>query len=387
MKILQVSNFLALVRGGSAEVPLKLSRALAERGHDVTVFTSRHELDRDSLPEAGFKVKSFRSLLYVATFDITPGMVAAARSDTATFDILHLHNYRTFQNIVAHHYARKYGVPYVLQAHGSLATYFQKGLLKKKFDFLWGKQILQDAARVFAVTEAEAAQYRSLGVGAHKMEIVPHGVDLAEFNPPPDAGEFREKYRLPTGVPIVLFLGRIHRMKGLDLLARAFAEVASVRSDAALVITGPDDGYLSGLKKLVGELGISEKVVFTGPLYGPEKTAAYAASTVYVLPSSYEIFGITILEAWACGKPVIVTDRCGLADAVRDGAGLVVPYDKDRLRGAIMEMLDNAPARESYGHRGSKLVEKLYNWSNIAHRVEAIYQDVIAKRKQGAAHG
>lgn len=380
MKILQVSNFLAPVHGGSAEVPLQLSKALVKREHGVTIYTSNLKLNQDPALLTGLNIHAFSTWLKLANFDITPGILKKAKEEIADVDVIHMHNYRTFQNIVVRHYAKKYGIPYVLQAHGSLTTYFQKGLLKKIFDIMWGRKILKDAVKVIAVTRTEAEQYRSLGVSADKIEIVPHGVDLAEFDDLTEKGEFKKKYKLGDDQKIVLYLGRIHKMKGLDLLAGAFADLCQSRKDVRLVITGPDDGYLSSLKKLVAELEIGDRVVFTGPLYGREKLKAYINADVYVLPSSYEIFGITILEAWACGKPVIVTDRCGLADVVKGRAGLVVPYDKVQLCNALAEMLDNAPMRLEFGRQGRKLVEEYYNWPNIALQVERIYDSIVANR-------
>ena len=380
MKILQVSNFLAPVHGGSAEVPLQLSKALVKREHGVTIYTSNLKLNQDPALLTGLNIDAFSTWLKLANFDITPGILKKAKEEIGDVDVIHMHNYRTFQNIVVRHYAKKYGVPYVLQAHGSLTTYFQKGLLKKTFDIMWGRKILKDAVKVIAVTRTEAEQYQSLGVSADKIEIVPHGVDLAEFDDLTEKGEFKKKYKLGDDQKVVLYLGRIHKMKGLHLLAGAFADLCRLRTDVRLVITGPDDGYLSSLKKLVAELEIGDRVVFTGPLYGREKLKAYIDADVYVLPSSYEIFGITILEAWACGKPVIVTDRCGLADVVKGRAGLVVRYDKVQLRDALSEMLDDAPMRLEFGRQGRKLVEEYYNWPNIALQVERIYDSIVANR-------
>ena len=380
MKILQVSNFLAPVHGGSAEVPLQLSKALVKREHYVTIYTSNFKLNQDPALLTGLNINAFSTWLKLANFDITPGILKKAKEEIGDVDVIHMHNYRTFQNIVVRHYAKKFGIPYVLQAHGSLTTYFQKGLLKKIFDIIWGRKILKDAVKVIAVTRTEAEQYQSLGVSADKIEIVPHGVDLAEFDDLIEKGEFKKKYQLGDDQKVVLYLGRIHKMKGLDILAGAFADLCRLRTDVRLVITGPDDGYLSSLKKLVAELEIGDRVVFTGPLYGREKLKAYIDADVYVLPSSYEIFGITILEAWACRKPVIVTDRCGLADVVKGRAGLVVRYDKVQLRDALAEMLDNTPMRLEFGRQGRKLVEEYYNWPNIALQVERIYDSIVANR-------
>jgi glycosyltransferase involved in cell wall biosynthesis len=379
MKILQVSNFLAHVHGGSAEVPFQLSRALADKGYDVTIFTSDISLDAPvEIPRVN--VNAFKTLVSTAGFTITPGMIKKASKEIGKFDIIHLHNYRTYQNIVAHHYARKYGIPYVLQAHGSLSTFFQKGLLKKIFDIIWGNTILKDARKAFATTEIEAEQYRNLRVRPEKIEIVPPGIDLDEFSGSIEKGVFRRRYKIGADPKIVLFLGRIHKMKGLDILAQAFTGLIRDKKNVVLVIAGPDDGYLSTLKKLVDSLGVKENIVFTGPLYGKEKLQAYTDADVFVLPSSYEIFGITILEAWACHKPVIVTDRCGLADAVKDGAGLVVSYDKEQLAKALTRIVDDNKLMLEMGKQGRKLVEERYNWAAVALQVENIYQDIIGKK-------
>jgi glycosyltransferase involved in cell wall biosynthesis len=380
MKILQVSNFLAPVHGGSAEVPCQLSKALAVREHDVIIYTSRLNLNKNPNQITGPRIVAFSTWLNLASFDITPGLIKKAREEIRNVDVIHLHNYRTFQNIVVQHYAKKYGIPYIVQAHGSLTTYFQKGLLKKIFDLIWGRDLLRNAIKVFAVTAAEARQYGSLGVTIDKIEVVPHGVDLTEYDDRIEKGEFKNKYHLSDDQKIVLYLGRIHKMKGLDLLSEAYADLYGMRNDVKLVIAGPDDGYLSSLKKLVSELEIADGVIFAGPLYGRDKIQAYTDADVYVLPSSYEIFGITILEAWACRKPVIVTDRCGLADVVQGRAGLVVSYDKNKLRNALVEMLDSPQMRLEFGSQGRKLVEERYNWPEIALQVERIYDGIIANR-------
>ena len=265
----------------------------------------------------------------------------------------------------------------MLQVHGSLATYFQKGILKKTFDKLWGYRILKDASKVIAVTKIEADQYKSLGVSEDRIEIVPNGIDLSEFENLPKRGEFRKKHGFGDSRKIILYLARIHKIKGLDLLAKAFAALSNNFSDAKLVIAGPDDGYLSSLKKLITALEISDKVLFTGPLYGREKLSAYIDAVVYVLPSSYEIFGITVLEACACGTPVIVTDRCGIADVVDGQAGLAVPYDRDALAKAILDILSGDKLRQQFGEKGKLLVREKFNWEKIAEQVESMYRVCI----------
>lgn len=387
MKILQVSNFLAPVHGGSAEVPLQISKALVKLGHEVTIYTSSRNLDKKIFSDAGVRVYPLHSWSQAAGFDITPGIIKKAREETGEFDIIHLHNYRTYQNIILNHYAGKYGVPYILQSHGSLATYFQKGTIKKLFDLMWGRKIIRDAVKVFAVTPEEASQFDNFRVNEDKIEIIPHGINLDEFSNPMPTGDFRRKYDIGNNIRIILFLGRLHKMKGLDILAEAYADVMKKDNGIKLVIAGPDDGYLSVLRNIVKRLRIEDHVIFTGPLYGKDKIRAYCDCDIYVLPSSYEIFGITVLEAWACSKPVIVTERCGLANNVRGKAGLVIPYNKSRLAEAISEMLDNLQLRQDLGANGRSLVEKEYNWTKIASRVTGIYENILSEKKTGVRNG
>lgn len=375
LKILQVTNVLSPVHGGSADVAYRLSKELAKRGHEVTIYTSDHELGQehiDSIP--GVRVYAARTWLSSVNLFLAPGIIKKAKEETRHFDIIHMHGYRTFQNIVVAHYARKYNIPYVLQAHGSLTTFFHHGWLKRIFDVLWGYRILQEASKVIAVAGIEVEHYKKMRIDENKIEIIPNGIDLSEFDNLPGKGIFRRKYGLDDKQKIILYLGRIHQIKGLDLLAKAYSGIARSLPDTKLVIAGPDTGYLSYLKKLVADLGISDRVLFTGPLFGQEKLQAYVDADVYTLPSSYEIFGITILEALACGTPVVVTDRCGIADIINQQVGLVVPYDTDRLRDAILKMLIDHKIRGQFGQNGKLLVREQFGWEKIAEQFEHVYE-------------
>ncbi len=375
MKILQVTNVLSPVHGGSADVAYRLSKELAKRGHEVTIYTSDHELEQEyinSIPAV--RVYAARTWLSSANLFVAPGIMKKAKEETGHFDIIHMHGYRTFQNIVVAHYARQYNIPYILQAHGSLTTFFHKRWLKRTFDVLWGNRILQNVSKVIAVAGIEVEHYKNMRIDESKIEIIPNGIDLSEFDNLPRKGIFRRKYGLDDKQRIILYLGRIHQIKGLDLLAKAYADIARSLKDAQLVIAGPDTGYLSSLKKLVSGLGIGDRVLFTGPLFGREKLQAYVDADVYALPSSFEIFGITILEALACGTPVVVTDRCGIADIINQKGGLVVPYDTDQLSHALLQMLVDSKMRQQFGQKGKLLVREQFNWEKIAEQFEHVYQ-------------
>lgn len=387
MKILQVIPYFvpAWDYGGPLLVCYQLSKELVKRGHEVVVYTTDTLNAKNRTAEgkeiiSGITVRRFsnisNTLAYRHKIYLSPGMAMAVRKELSGFDIIHMHEYRTIQNAVIHHYAWKYGIPFIVQAHGSVLRIMKKTTLKWLYDKIWGYRLLRDATKVIALTKTEAGQYQSIGVSENKVEIVPNGIDLTEFKSLPPRGEFRRRYGLDGSQEIILYLGRIHQTKGIDLLAKGFAELPGNLNRAKLVIVGPDDGYRSALEALVKELGIEEKVLFTGPLYGKEKLEAYVDADVFVTPS-FNGFPMTFLEACACGVPIVTTQAGDRLDWVHNQVGLVVPFDKGQLTGALQRMLTDEDVRQKFGRRGKALVQEQFNWQKIAGKFEEIYRKAI----------
>jgi len=387
MRILQVYPYYypAWNYGGVTRVVYEISKRLCEMGHDVTVYTtdaldskSRIRIKSNPTIINGVKTFYFKNLSNYLTYKhhipLPLEMPLKIKNEVKRYDIVHLHGYHHMLNVIVHYYAKKIGVPYVLQPHGSLPRIIEKQGLKKLYDWVWGYKILKDASKVIALTKTEAEQCKMMGVDEDKIEIIPNGIDLSEYENPPGRGEFRKKYLLNE--KIILYLGRVHKIKGLDLFARAFAELSKEIDNVKLVIAGPDDGYLTSLKKLVADLEISDKVLFTGPLYGEEKLRAYVDADVYVLPSVYETFPVAVLEACACGVPVIVTDRCGIADIVDNKVGYMVEYNKDQLKSAMIKVLNDEGLRRRFGEEGKRLVRDQFSWDVVVAKVENIYRNV-----------
>ena len=378
MRILQVIHYFSpLHGGGSINSAYNLSKHLVERGHEVTIFTTDFELDKEYVQSLdGVRVVPFHCIANIGMMLISPEMKERVKKEIMDFDVIHMHNFRSYQNVVVHHYAKKYGIPYVLQARGSVLPFFQKQRLKKIFDLFFGYRILKDATKVIALTRAEVEQYKKMGVDEDKIEIVPNGIDLSEYDNLPKRGEFRKKYLIREDEKVILYLGRIHKIKGIDLLVEAFSDLIKELDDIRLVIVGPDDGFLSSLKRQIEDLKIGDRILFTGPLYERDKLKAYVDADVYVLPSIYETFPNTVLEACVCGTPVIVTDRCGIADFV-DKVGSVVEYDKGQLRDAMTKNLSDDELRRRLGEEGRKWVRKEFGWDKVVRKEEEIYEVCI----------
>jgi len=309
-------------------------------------------------------------------------MAGIIKNELDKFYIAHLHDYRGYPSLVLHHYAVQYGVPYVLQAHGSLATFFHRGLLKTAFDRIWGNRLLSDAARVVATTSMEVQQYELFGVASQQIDLIPNGLDIREFENLPPRGRFRCRMGIPADRRIVLFVGRMHKTKGLDFLLDAFALVRRDLGDVNLLIAGPNDGYFAAMKRKAAQLGIWDRILCVGTLRGRDKLSAFVDADVFVLPSSYEVFGLVAFEAMMCYTPVVVTDTCAIASLIADNKlGGVVSYDNiSEMSDKLCRVLTHRKEIGPQVSRARAYVSENLSWDSIVRLVENLYEEILGER-------
>lgn len=387
MKILQVSHSFipCFDSGGVVRVVYEISKELSAKGHDVTVYTTdgcikRLKVETNSQVELdGIRVYYFRNIsnwLRMKLKLATPYyMLRVIRTEIRGFDVVHIHEHRTFTAVIAAHYAKKNKIPYVIQDHGSALPFFQKSMFKKVFDRVWGNGMFKHASKVIALTEAEVQQYKEIGVDESKIEVVPNGINLSEYEDQPEKGKFRKKYGISLDVRIVLYLGRLNRIKAPDLLIKSFVELSKEMKNVKLVMVGPDDGCMDYLNKLLKSNDLTDEVLFTGPLYNKDKLEAYVDADIYVLPSFYETFPNTVIESCACGTPVVITDRCGISDMINDKVGLVVEYDKNSLKEGLKHMLQDDALREKFESECKDFVGKYFNIDSVIDKLENVYEN------------
>jgi glycosyltransferase involved in cell wall biosynthesis len=307
------------------------------------------------------------------------GFAAAIFQTVSQFDVVHLCDQRTLQNWLAHRAALRAGVPYVLSAFGELprATGIKRAL-KWLYDLTGGYAQLRCARWAIAQTASEADAYAQFGVRRERIALVPLAVDLQEFTPLPPRGTFRRAHGLPEDAPLVLFLGRIHAYKGLDMLLEAFAGVAQELPQARLAIVGRDDGYLETLQRRITELRLGEQVTFCGPAYGAERIAAYADADLFALtPSHAEETSLAALEACAAGTPVIVTRQAPIPWLDEAEAGLTVNYDRAQIADALRRLLSDAGLRAQMAANARQLAAMRFDWPQVIAQLEAVYRDAI----------
>jgi glycosyltransferase involved in cell wall biosynthesis len=367
--------------GGPVRVAYDVSRELVKRGHEVTVYTSDQNggsrIDCRDKELDGIQVHYFRNVSPITMrkmkLSITPEMIPVVKSDIQSFDVIHIHEYRTFQNVVVHHYARKYSVPYVLQAHGSLPRIIAKQRLKWIYDIFFGFRLLRDASKVIALSRMEAEQYRSMGVPEEKIAIIPNGIDLSEYADLPPKGPFRKKFGIDKDEKIVLYLGRVHESKGLDLLAEAFSIVARKLDNVKLVIVGPDDGYATTFSRLISHLGIEEKVILTGFVKKNDKLAALGDSDVFVTPHFFG-FPVTFLEACLAECPIVTTSS--ELDWIHNNVGYVTQNSPVAFGKAISNILQDEEVCIRFRNR-CRFAVKNFDILKVTSQLEDTYDAVV----------
>lgn len=387
MKILQVVPYFypAWSYGGPAKLVYDTSREYIRRGHRVTVYTS-DAYDADSrMPEqekiSDFDVRYFRNLsndlAYRANIYLPIGLFFSVPFEIRSYDVIHLHDFYTFANIWITFWARIYRVPYVLSVHGCLETQrmLQRSVFKKIFLDLFGKSILLSAARLIASSENEEQAYRSYGIAKRKIVRLGHGVRRVEFETKKSVAESRRQFTIPRSSVVFTFVGRLHAIKGLDLLIEAFALMRE--KDAFLIIAGSDDGFLHTVRKMIREHSLSKKTLLLGPTTGETKARLFKATDVFVYPSRSEGFSLGILEAASVGLPLLITDACHFDEVRKSEAGIVVPPTvKSILRGLRRMYGYTDRERTAVGRRAAELIENAYSMQVIGEQLLSIYKKV-----------
>ncbi len=382
IRILHVIASLAERTGGPARAARDMARAVARRGHAVSIYTT----DRDAEPreglvaglafdDGGVEIRVFPQGAPRALATSWP-LAAALDTAVAAADVVHVHSLFLFHVWAAARACRRHRKPYLLRPHGTLDPFIRgrRRLAKRVLGALFQDRVIREAAALHwtAAEEAELAAPATFGAPG---VVIPNGLDLAAFAALPEPGGLRRRLPETAGRRIVLFLSRLNFKKGLDLLVPAFARVAAGQDDLHLVIAGPDDGMEQAARGWAAAHGVADRVSFPGLLSGTAKLEAFRDASCFVLPSYSENFGIAVVEAMACGAPVLISDRVNIwREIAAAGAGRVVPPETDAVAAGMAAILADPEAAAAMGARARGFVAAHYDWAEIAVRLEAVYR-------------
>lgn len=374
MKILHVVTLVSPdnAYGGPLRVAVNQARALIELGHDVTVVAgARGYDDLDEIRIAGVRIQGFPVKSISKHFGFaglhSPALRGWLQERLSTFDVVHIHFARDMVAIPAARAARNSRRPYVLQTHGMVDR--SDKLLAKILDVLITTRLLTSAQRVFYLTELERSELRAIAPNSQLERLVNGVPRVAE-----SAQVMQSAFRADVEV---LFLARLHARKNPLLFVRAAAKLSHKHPDVQFTLVGPDEGEGSAIAAAIRN---KPRLRLEAPASPDESLNRIASCSIYVLPSVDEPFPMSVLEAMSVGKPVIVTESCGLApDIAKFGAGVVIEPSESSLAGALDRLLRNPVLADAAGRKGLALAQNKYSMVAISDRLAAAYQDVLSK--------
>lgn len=372
MKILQLVTLVSPdgAYGGPVRVALNQTRSLIELGHDVTLAAAASGFQKD-LPEQfdGVPVKLFRGrkVLPGAGFGgiFAPSLLSWLARELAHADVLHVHMGRDLITLPCPSLSRLLGVPYVLQTHGMIMP--SQHPFSPALDVMLTRRALEKAARVYYLTDNERRGLREVGGGAVALQRLVNGVPLT---PVAATGQQRTE---------VLFLARLHWRKRPLVFVKMAARIHSMFPNVKFSIVGPDEGEAAAVVAAVERMGLADVVTLEGALEPSEVTRRIGQAMIYVLPSVNEPFPMTVLEAMSLGKPVVITDTCGLAEFVSEAAaGVVVDSSLESLVEGVARLLADDEHRTNAGMSGRKLAQDTFSMRPVATQLVSSYEEAIA---------
>lgn len=384
MRILHVIASIDPTHGGPSTCAPGLAAAQAHAGHDVTFVYHRTASQREIMESVESNVDYIADLTLVdiPQDTIVESILASNAARTlrgliASSDVVHIHGIWDPIVIRAAGNALALGKQYVITPHGMLNPWSlsQSPVRKRLLLLLLIKKYLKHSLFIHALNDTEADAIRAVSKDL-SVSVFPNGIFASRHQDIPPIGLYRNSARELAGHRYFLFLGRLHHVKGLDYVAEAFARVAREFSDVHLVVAGPDDGALSDFQKRIASHGASGQVHVVGPLYGEMKYAALSDAMCLVQPSRQEGFSMSILEAMACGTPVVISQSCHFPQVETYACGKVVPLDVDALAAALAGIAGNPSEASQMGVAARDLVLRNYTWDSIGRKLVDAYQRV-----------
>ncbi|MCC5849010.1 MAG: glycosyltransferase [Verrucomicrobia bacterium] len=410
MKILHIVADHAEHSAGVRSVLEAMAEVMSERGHEVTIaFTGQSQPDADRFSRTAF-TRSFPKVLFysAAMRRDLPGLVSKA-------DVVHVHSNWTFPVWWGCRCAKRAGKRLVHSPHGCLDPLkLRHSAWKKRLATPFDRQAMAGADVILAASALEQSWIREWHPNlADRIQVIPFGIDtqqqkgsglelqtgsarelcafgydlmakdksaqlhgLTPFASADDSVVTDKSAQNHGLTPFALFVGRLHPLKGLDLLLEAWAQTGQAGAGWELVIAGPDEqGTRAGLEKLAQRLGIQDQVRFPGPLKKEQVLEEYHKAAFVVLPSRSENFGMVVLEALASEVPVLATQNTPWDSLETESCGWWVPGEVKALsEGLKKAMITPARERQAMGRKGRAYVEQTFDWNTLAGQLEAVYR-------------
>ncbi|MDP8256837.1 MAG: glycosyltransferase family 4 protein [Candidatus Alcyoniella australis] len=390
LSILHVTPYFApaFAYGGSPAAATTLAIAQAALGHTVRVLTSdaldahsRVEIERDEIQGVQVRYLPNRSnrLAWKHKLFAPRDFSVAAEQMVDAADIVHIHEFRSFTSYWAATAARAANKPYVLSAHGSLARLGISGRLRTILDKTYGRRLIRHCQGFCALSSLETDLFKKYGAGSDRIVQLPNAVDLPDIDSI-DKGDLRCDLGIDGDQPLILFIGRLNQVKGVDLLLQAGARLLQQNQSAwKMAVIGPDDGRKSSLIALCSKLGLNERVAFLGYFEKQRIWTALRDADLLVLPSRYDAFPICAIEALGLGCPVVVSSAVGIHHEIAKSGncGVFRSGDIDGLAQEIVSVIAQREDRAQRAQRARDWIVERYSSAAVAQRSIELYRKFL----------
>ena len=360
--------------GGTAERTLQMSKFLVESGVQCTILSTDLGWDPNKANQpAGVRVILLPCLW--ARFYFPRISMKVFREVVSQSDIIHLMGHWTVLNALVYLFATLFRKPYVMCPAGALLAYGRSKGLKSFYNSVIGRRIVKKAVRCIAITPRELGDFEGYGISGERVTVIPNGIDPSAYQGG-DGTVFRQHVGLGD-CPFILFLGRLNKIKGPDLLLRAFAELDNNFEKYHLVFAGPDDGMLGELKVLALSTQTTSRVHFVGYVGGETKLNAFRSAQIIAIPSRREAMSIVVLEAGIMGKAVLVTDQCGVDEVSRVQGGYVATPSVGSIASGLSYLLGDPKELKTMGENLRAYVTEKYGWKSVVKEYVNLYSKIL----------
>lgn len=368
-------------------------KEMQNRGHQVSFVTTdvsqyfidfkkKNNLERYDKPIdiSGIPVYVLHSTLPKIGI-YCPNANKLAKNIVKNYDVIHIRNWYDHLSITFYKIAKKYEIPFVFTSHGTLEPISRKKYMKRVkqiIDCMYTKKMLKECKGIHASSDSEVIEFEKLGADKNKIFRINIGLPLEDFQIN-KRSEILNKFGISNkDSPYILFLGRIHQKKGLDLLIKAFKKFSEKFQEISLVIVGNGPkSYEGEIKQLVHKLGLENRVKFLGFVVGNDKLQLLESAKLFALTTYSDVHPVAVVEALAMGLPILITKNGDFPEIEEYNAGQIVDTDIEIISNTLEKMMGNEEKLEQYSRNAKKLFLERFSFKNEPNDYEKLYKNAI----------
>jgi len=374
MKILHVIQNLEKEKGGGVTARnLKLIQYLEKKNNKNFILSLKPKAINNSKDIFIYKKNNYFLDYFNQRFPLPFPNIYKIAKLVKNADVIHLTSFWTLLNAYVYIFCKLFSKNYVICPAGALIIFGRSRIIKYIYYQIIGKYIIKDCSAIISITKKEKKQFIKRNIPLSKIFNIPNGIDLIS-NEPKEL-YYPNNFNLTKKKPYILFVGRLHFIKGPDLLLKAFNLIAHKIPNHNLIFAGSDDGMEKELKKEANNSRFAERIHFIGFITGSEKNNLYKNADLLVIPSRSEAMSLVVLEAALHGLESIFTDQCGLNELSKRNLGKCVKVDSNEISNSIIDHIKSKKNEKNL--ELINYVSNNFNWDKISNKYIKVFKKIV----------